>query len=234
MDIAKLKGKLDDATFVELETYVTDLTGQRDAARNESIAGRKGLKDKLAKLEADQAALLEKLGIDSIDDVANLPDAKGAAEAARQYEAKLKRLERELADATKARDDVNGKFRDSLQRAAIAEALAGHEFLARDVVETFIGNRLTWEGEELLFKGDDGKLIPLKDGVAGFAKTRPELLKTASAGGAGFRPGNARGGAGATKNPWAAQTFNLTEQVALTKDNPELAAQLKAAATQTA
>ena len=195
MDIETLKEALGDEKFSALKTYVDDLTGQRDAARNESITGRKGLKEKLAKLESDQAALLEKLGLDSLDDLDSLPDAKGAAEAAKQYEAKTKRLERQLAEATAAREQAEGKFKDSLRRATIADALGGHEFIARDVVETFVSNRLTWEGDDLLFKTDDGKLVPVKDGVAGIAKTRPELLKATGAGGAGVRQSNAGGGA---------------------------------------
>jgi hypothetical protein len=47
-----------------------------------------------------------------------------------------------------------------------------------------------------LFKSDDGKLIPPKDGVAGIAKTRPELLKPTGTGGAGVRQSNAGSGDG--------------------------------------
>lgn len=194
MDLETLKEALGDEKFAALKTYVDDLTGQRDAARNESITGRKGMKEKLAKLESDQAALLEKLGLDSLDDLESLPDAKGAAEAAKQYEAKTKRLERQLADATAAREQAEGKYRSSLQRAAVADAMGAHEFLARDLVETYVGQRLTWEGDDLLFKGDDGRLMPIKDGVAGLAKSRPELLKPTGSGGAGFRQSNAGGG----------------------------------------
>jgi len=197
MDLETLKEALGDEKFAALKTYVDDLTGQRDAARSESITGRKGLREKLTKLEADQAALLEKLGLDSLDDLASLPDAKGAAEAAKQYEAKLKRMERELTDTNAAREQVEGKYKGTLQRAAVAEALGDHEFIARDLVETFVGQRLVWEGEDLLFKSDDGRLMPIKDGVAGIAKTRPELLKPTGSGGAGVRQGNAGGNAGA-------------------------------------
>jgi hypothetical protein len=197
MNLDDLKEALGDEKFSALKTYVDDLTGQRDQARNESITGRKGMKEKLAKLEADQAALLEKLGLDSLDDLDGLPDAKGAAEAAKQYEAKLKRLERENQTLKQTADEVSGKYRTSLQRAAIADALGGHEFIARDVVETFVSNRLSWEGDDLLFKTDDGKLIPVKDGVAGIAKTRPELLKPTGTGGAGVRSTNAGSSGGA-------------------------------------
>ena len=199
MDIAKLKEKLGDETFAELQGYVNDLTGQRDTARNESITGRKKLKDDLAAAQALAAKALEKLGVESADDLDTLPDAKGQGEAIKQYETKLKRAERERDDAKKLADEASGKYRGSLQKAAIAEALGGHEFVARDLVETYVSQRLVWEGDELFFKSDDGKLIPPKDGVAGIAKTRPELLKPTGTGGAGVRQSNAgSGGTGKT------------------------------------
>lgn len=192
MDIEQLKEALGEEKFATLKTYVDDLVGQRDAARQESISGRKGLREKLSALESSQSVLLEKLGIDSVEDLDAIPDARGAAEAAKQYEAKLKRMERDLAAAVQAREEVANKYRSTQQRAAVAEAMAGHEFVARDLVETYIGQRLAWEGDDLLFKNDGGTLVPLKDGVAGFAKTRPELLKPQGTGGAGVRQSNAR------------------------------------------
>lgn len=208
MDIETLKESLGDEKFSALQTFVNDLIGQRDTARNESITGRKGMKEKLANLESAQARMLEKLGLDSLDDLESLPDAKGAAEAAKQYDVKLKRLERQLAEAAQQRDEATGKFRSSLQRAAIAEALGGHEFIAKDIVETYVGNRLAWEGDDLLFKADDGKLVPIKDGVAGIAKTRPELLKPTGTGGAGVRQSNASGN-GAAKTMTRAEFESL-------------------------
>lgn len=191
MNIEDLKEAIGDEKFAALKTYVDDLVGQRDAARQESITGRKGLKEKLATLESAQSSLMERLGIDSLEDLDALPDARGAAEAAKQYEVKVKRLERQLQEAATARDEISGKYRGSLQKAAIAEALSGHEFIARDIVETYVSNRLAWEGDDLLFKADDGKLLPVKDGVASIAKTRPELLKSTGTGGAGVRSSNA-------------------------------------------
>jgi hypothetical protein len=55
------------------------------------------------------------------------------------------------------------------------------------------------------------------------------LVKAAGAGGSGYRPGGGAAPA-TTKNPFARETFNLTEQIALRKENPQLAEQLKAAA----
>lgn len=196
MDIETLKGKqLDDATFAQLSQYVTDLVGQRDAARNESITGRKGKDARIKELSDRLQAISEHFGFEPEADLESLPDARGAIEAAKQYDVKVKRLERQLQEATERAEEASGKYRSSLQKAAIAESLSGHEFIARDVVETFISNRLTWEGDDLLFKADDGKLVPVRDGVAGLAKARPELLKPTGAGGAGFRQANAGGAA---------------------------------------
>lgn len=198
MDIDTLKEALGDEKFAALKTYVSALVSQRDEARTESISGRKSLKERAEKAEASAKVLLEKLGIDSIDDIDSLPDAKGAAEAAKQFEARVKRLEREKAELEAAKGEIDSKYRGSLQKAAIAEALGGHEFVARDIVETYVNQRLAWEGDELLFKDDSGKLIPVKDGVSGLAKTRPELLKSTGAGGAGFRQSNAGSGGAKT------------------------------------
>jgi hypothetical protein len=101
MDLEQLREKLDDETFEGLTTYVTDLIGQRDSARNESIVGRKSLKEKVSQYEAQQAELMERLGIESFEDIDAIPDARGSAEAAKQYEVKVKRLERQLQDAQK-------------------------------------------------------------------------------------------------------------------------------------
>lgn len=194
MDISKLKEKLGDETFAELERHIGDLTGQRDTARTESINGRKKLKTDLEAAQAIAAKALEKLGVDSAEDLDALPDAKGQGEALKQFETKLKRAERERDEARQAAEKATGMHRTSLQKAAVAEALGGHEFIARDIVETYVGQRLVWEGDEPMFKTDSGSLVSIKDGVAGVAKARPELLKPSGTGGAGVRQPNAGGG----------------------------------------
>jgi hypothetical protein len=209
MDINTLKEALGDEKFAQLHGYVTDLIGQRDTARNESITGRKSLKGKVDALEAQQAALLEKLGLSSAEELEVLPDVKGMADAAKQLDARIKRAERERDEAKKTAEEASGKYRGSLQKAAIAEALGGHDFVARDIVETYVSQRLAWEGDDLLFKSDDGKLIPVKDGVAGIAKTRPELLKPQGTGGAGVRQSNA-GGSGGAKTLTRTQYDSMT------------------------
>jgi hypothetical protein len=209
MQIETLREAIGDEKFAALKGYVDDLTGQRDAARQESIDGRKKLKSDLAAAQSLAAKALEKLGVDTADDLDALPDAKGQGEATKQLESKLKRAERERDEAKALAEETNGKFRGSLQKAAIAEALSGHEFVARDIVESYISQRLTWDGDDLQFKTDDGKLVAVKDGVAGVAKSRPELLKAAGTGGAGMRQSNAGGSGGAktvTRSQYDAMT----------------------------
>jgi len=199
MDIDALKDKLGDETFAKLKAYVEDLTGQRDAARTESIDKRKTLKAENDALKAFRTKALEKLGVDSDEELDALPDAKGQADAAKQFEAKLKKAERERDEAKAAAEAVAGQLRGSRQKAVIADALGKHEFVARDVVEAFVAPRLVWEGEEIMFKADDGKLVAVADGVAGLAKSRPELLKPTGTGGAGARAGGNAGGGGSSK-----------------------------------
>lgn len=213
MDIEKLKDKLGDETFAALKTYVDDLTGQRDAARNESINGRKTLKTENDALKAFKAKALEKLGIDSDEELEALPDAKGQADAVKQYEAKVKKLERERDEAKAASEAAAGKLRGSQQKAVIADALSKHEFVARDLVEAYVAPRLVWEGDEIMFKADDGKLVAVADGVAGLAKSRPELLKPTGTGGAGVRSTNA-GGGGAAKGDFGGDRAARTAAIA--------------------
>lgn len=195
MDLEQFKEALGDEMFAELEGYINDLAGQRDAARQESISGRKGLKAKVTELEAAQQSLMDRLGIDSLDDIENLPDATGMAEAAKQYEAKLKRLERQNSELQEVASQASQKYRSSLQQAQVAKAMQGHEFVAPDFVESYIERSLVWEDDELLFKSD-GKLLSVADGVAGLAKARPELLRATPTGGAGVRASNAQSSAG--------------------------------------
>ena len=222
MDISKLKDKLGDETFAELERHIGDLTGQRDTARTESINGRKTLKAERDAAQALAAKALEKLGVDSADDLDTLPDAKGQGEALKQFETKLKRAERERDEARQAAETASGKYRGSLQRAAVAEALGGHEFVARDVVETYIGQRLVWEGEDLMFKTDAGSLVSVKDGVAGVAKARPELLKPSGTGGAGVRQPNAGGGGDKTMTRAAFEALDPAARVDAAKAGVQL------------
>lgn len=237
MDLDALKGKtIDDDLLGQLKAHVTSLSEARDAARSESIKGRKGKDETIAKLTERVEAMAERLGVDPDADLASLPDAKGQAEAARQYEMKLKRLERERDGAIQKHSELTQRLTTEKRNSLLATAAGKHGFIDASVAQTLAGARMVQEGEDFLFRTDDGKLVPVDEGFAWMAKSMPFLIKPA--GGAGSAPGGGgfTGVPGASggqpqRNPFHPKTFNLTEQIAMRRENPQLADQLKAAAS---
>lgn len=73
----------------------------------------------------------------------------------------------------------------------------------------------------------DGKVIGLDDVLKPMREASPHLFKT-TGGAGGYSP--AGGGNPPANNPFAKETYNLTEQGRLFKQNPEQARQLAAAA----
>ena len=193
MDLEKVREALDEERFGELEAYVNDLIGQRDSARKESINHRQGLKSKATELETEneqlkraQTELLERLGVESVEQIAEL-DPKGQAEAARQYEAKLKRIEREMSERDQAYQALEAKHKGTLQEAAMRKAMADHEWVDGELVASFVQNRLAWDDDDIRYRADDGLLMDLTEGLQTLAKEKPHLLKTTGAGGSGYR-----------------------------------------------
>lgn len=200
MDLDALKGKtLDDKLHGEIVAHVAELTSQRDAARKESIDGRKGKDQKIKDLEARLSAVAEWAGIEVDADLAALPALKGQADEKKQADAKIAKLTRELDEARKAHGDLDGKLRGMRRDAAIAGALEGLRFRNPADVRVLLERHVREEGDELLFEAEGGKLVPLKEGAAWFAKTRPEYVHAADAGGtgSGFK-GSGAGNTGGT------------------------------------
>lgn len=72
----------------------------------------------------------------------------------------------------------------------------------------------------------DGKPIGIEDVLKPLKESSPHLFKSGTGG--GYNP--AGGGAPTVKNPFAKDTWNMTEQGKLFRENPEQARQLAAAA----
>lgn len=227
MNLEPLKDKLGDETFSKLEAYVSEIIGKRDAAVAEIATTRKGLRAENEKLKTLRDKLFEKLGLEDDTDIDSLPEVKGQAEAFKQFEAKLKRLEREKSEALARAGDVESKWKSSRLDAALAKAISAHEFLDNDIVARYVSADVQWEDDQIMMKAGD-KLMPLEDGVKLIAQTKPHLLKSQGRSGSGSPTG--AGSSGGQKNPFAKNTFNLTEQISMQKENPALAAQLKTAA----
>lgn len=217
MELDGLKGKtLDDESFAKLRDYVADLVGQRDQARRESIDGRKSLKARAEAAEARASALEDWAGIDAGADLAELPAPKGNADAVKQFEAKLKRAERERDEATRTRDEALQLRAAERRQAAIAQAAAKHNFIDVEDAQALIGSRLQVEGDEILFKADGGKLVPLDEGAAWLAKAKPHLVRPQGGTGSGYRDG-AAGGAGMAARTMTRAEFESADHAARSK-----------------
>ena len=186
MKIEELKDKLDDVTFTSLKSYVDELIGQRDVAKRESIDQRKNLKAEVEQLRKVKADLFEKMGLDDDADIDALPDAKGQADAVKQFETKFKRMDRELTDKSRAFDELQGRYRSNLQQVAVQQALRGQEWYDADAAELLLSSRVEWDGDDVFYKTDKG-LVPLVDGVKLLTEQKPHLLKAAGTAGSGQR-----------------------------------------------
>ncbi len=190
MDIESLKGKtLDDKLHAELVAHVAALGEQRDAARKESIEGRKGKDAKLKELGERLSAFAERLGVEPDADLESLPSAKGQAEAAKQFEAQLRKLTRERDDAVKLTTDLQGKLLGEKRARTIASAVAKHAFIDAADAATLLASRVRQEGDEFLFEADGNKLVPIDEGAAWLAKAKPHMVKPSGSGdgGSGFK-----------------------------------------------
>lgn len=226
MNLESLKEPLGER-FAEVEQYITSLIEQRDAAKQESISGRKALKAKAETAEALVARLMEKLGIETPEELDALPPAKGQAEALKQLETRLKALDAAAKAKDQALADLTAKHRQTVLAAELSQALNAYEFIDRDLVESYLRQKLTWDEDQVRYQDDKSNLLSLAEGVTLLATGKPHLLKQPGARGSGYNPA-ARGGE--VLNPWAKDSFNLTEQLRLVDEKPALAAQLKAAA----
>lgn len=224
MDLEKLKGKtIDDATHAELTAFVNELTGKVQAARDESINHRKGLKERAEKAERALQLAVEKLGVDSVDEIEQLPDAKGQAEALKQFEARLKRAERERDEARTSAQTLAQERDKERRSSAIAKVVAQHQFVDADVATMLLEHGVQAEGDQLMFKAEGGKLVPLDEGAAWIAKTKPHLVKAQGGTGSGFRPnGNGNGGGHKTMTRAEFETLGPVERANVMREKTVL------------
>lgn len=111
------------------------------------------------------------------------------------------------------------------------------ELLARQAIQLKVDANGAYQVEILDAQGNPrvkdhfGNPLTVGEFLTEIRETRPGLFKPDPINGAGTKPGagNQKPNTGA-KNPWAKETFNLTEQMVLLNTNPTQAAQLKAQA----
>lgn len=133
----------------------------------------------------------------------------------------LKKQIKDLQDANKAaKTEYNEKMKDMRLSTAIQIAIAA------DAQDVGIVSGLFDKSKLIL--GDDGKVTGLDEQLTALKKDKPFLFRDGKPKGKGYEPNG--GGGPLDKNPFAKETFNLTEQGKILRENPEQARALAAAA----
>lgn len=142
-----------------------------------------------------------------------LKKAAGDNESLKAQIENLQKANKEQKDAADAR--IKTLQLDSAIKLALGESVQD-----LDIVSSLIKR-------DALVLGEDGKVSGLKEQVEDLRKTKPFLFKQ-EGGMPGYHP---RGGSGPLMdNPFAKETFNLTKQGQLLKENPEKAREMASAA----
>ena len=214
-----LKGEaLTDAEKAFLQSYDPD-KDKNDAA---AAARRKAEEERdAAKAETDK---LKK----------QAEDAKQAEEAAKQSQmteaqkrdAEFKKMQDQLAKLTKDRDDSASQAAAATRSQSIRDAAkaAGISLAPKTVSEKLFFQML----ETTLSGVDVSDKTKLTEALDRFKGENPGII-AAPGKGSGVNPGDPFSRAGA-KNPWAKDSINVTEQVAMYEKDPAAARSLAAEA----
>lgn len=131
----------------------------------------------------------------------------------------LEKTIKELQEANKAtKEQYEAKIRDITITVAIQSKLTDAKY--PDLL-------LTKFDRSKLSIAEDGTVLGVDEQLAALKEQYKDLFKPDLR---GREPNNIGGAPPGTKNPWSKEHFNLTEQGRILRENPELAAQLQAAA----
>ena len=131
----------------------------------------------------------------------------------------LEKTIKELQEANKAtKEQYEAKIRDITINAAIQAKLTDAKYPEL---------LLTKFDRSKLSIAEDGTVLGIDEQLAALKEQYKDLFKPDVK---GKEPVNIGGGTPSIKNPWSKEHFNLTEQGRILRENPELAAQLQAAA----
>lgn len=149
------------------------------------------------------------------------------------FEKRLAQIEQERAQERLDRENEQKTLAaEKLKTATILE-LSKPEYNVFDPEQLFmlVGSQIRLSESGKLISGDEYKEVAISDFLSSL-KEQPRYqnqFKANGANGSGSTPSQGSGGSG-TVNPWKRESFNLTLQGKLIKENPTLAASMKAAA----
>jgi len=239
------------ALYVEREgAFYLDAEGvtdksKADELRNHNIELRKQIEERDARFE----------GIDP-DEFRRLADEKRKLEEEKQLKAgevdkvvenRVKGLkadwDKQFSTVTAERDALTsrltaiqidqGVLTAATKRGLRPTALPDITARARNVFKLVNGAPRAFEadGQTVRYGRDGVSPMTLEEWVDGQTSDAPHLFESNAGGGAASNGGGAAAGSNrSVKNPFRKDTWNLTEQMKLQKNDPQLAARLKAAA----
>lgn len=212
----------------ESEAFKKDPKAAVTAAVNEHVAGLVAKRDELLgknkALQTERDALKTQVG--ELEQFKTEAEDKGVGKNP-ELEATIKRLERELAKSNKERDDAVGgatQYRTEVELNKALDQIGVLPELREAVTAMFKGQvKVGPDGCQLSDK-------PVGDFLQEWSKSDKGrvFVKAADNGGGGGNGG--RNSNAGVVNPWAKETENLTKQAEMLKTNPQLAAQMQAAA----
>jgi len=236
--------KPDDRIEKALKEYEADITGLK-VNRDQVLAENKGYKEKSEKLTQEWAAK-EAEYKKQLEEYDKQIKSSGKDELKSWYEGELKKAQgvyqSQLEEAGKKTSSVEaenarlfGEYVDLLRNVEFEKAAEKIKNL--DQEKKAILRDVFFKRNEFEFKEFDGikKFLhkasnrDVGDSLQSFIGTDEGKFFLLANGTGGGATGSASVKSG-INNPWKKETFNLTEQMLLTKEKPELAAQLKAQA----
>lgn len=141
-------------------------------------------------------------------------------------------LETKLADIQINQAALTAGTKRGVRASAVPDLLSR----ARGAFKLQNGNAVAVEsdGKTLRYGKDGTTPMSFDEWIDALLSEAPHLFESNSGGGAAGNGGHGASGAGglhlAMKNPWKKETFNLTEQGKIARQNPGLASQLRRAA----
>lgn len=240
--------KLDNILSTKIDKLAKTIEKERSRAKDASRDAKawegigstpEEVKAKLEGLEATHAAEIEKLQ----KLIEEKGDSAGKIEKIKAEIKKASDAEVERAKATVTQ--MEGTLRTHLMEAAAKTAIAEAKGKVKPLLP-YVLQKLSFVNESgqyvVRVVDEDGETRVTKDGRDMGIRELVEELKSdndfsglfegTGTSGSGSRPNSGGGGGGGspTKNPWAKDTSNLTEQMRITRENPALAKKLQAQA----
>lgn len=211
-----LAARIKELLGEELAKQVEDkLKGQgKDGKDIDAVIGNDGSfvpSDKHDALKSEKSAA-EKLAADTATQLKQLKDA-GDPE---KLKADLAAAQTKLTELEKGHAAEVSKIRKA---NLITVKVMGEAHDPSDVVSVLDLDKIMLNDKNEIVGGLDDQLKELKT-------KKPHWFKAAEDGPSGGIPPNQGGKPAASTNPWKKETFNLTEQGRILRDNPDMAAKL--------